>query len=195
MTNPRLFLPGIIESLETRCRAVARDTIAAQYVVRELLAELDAPLVEGIDAPQNSEHERLVLVERDQLAEMIGVELADQDAVARPVAAEAAMRGERARRAGFHLRPAHLRLRLRGALAEHQRLALRQEVGGQQPMKIRMAGAVARRQDEVAEHPLRALVDQLVEGVLAVGPGLAEQDRASRAFHRLAIAARGLAVA
>src|SRR5688572_26394853 len=95
MTIPRLSLPGIIKSLETRCRAVAGDTIAAQDVVRELFAELHAPLVEGIDAPQHAEHEGLVLVERDQLAEMVRVDLAQQDAVARPVAGEAAVRRQR----------------------------------------------------------------------------------------------------
>src|SRR4051794_7955981 len=127
MTNPRLSLPGIIESLQTRCRAVAGDAIAAQNVVRELLAEFDTPLVEGIDAPQNPEHEGLVLIEREQLAEMIGIELAQQDAVARPVAGKTAMRREGARPGRFHLCLPHFGARFGGALAEHQRLALRQE--------------------------------------------------------------------
>src|SRR5215813_12599984 len=116
---PRLSLPGIIESLETRCRAVARDTTAAQNVVRELLAELDTPLVEGIDPPKNSEDEGLVLVECDQLAEMIGVELADQNAVARPVAGKAAVRCQGTCLARLHLRLPHLRRRVLRALAEH----------------------------------------------------------------------------
>src|SRR5687767_11871527 len=107
MTIPRLSLPGIIKSLETGCRAVAGDAAAAQDVVRELLAELHAPLVEGIDAPQHPEHKGLVLVERDQLAEMVRVDLAEQDAVARPVAGEAAVRRQCARLACLHLRGAH----------------------------------------------------------------------------------------
>src|SRR5262245_61732853 len=101
MTIPRLSLPGIIESLETGCRAVAGDPIAAQDVVRELLAELHAPLVEGIDAPQHAEHEGLVLVERDQFAEMVRIELAQQDAVAGAVAGKAAMGRQGARLAGL----------------------------------------------------------------------------------------------
>ena len=40
--------------------------------------------------------------------------------------------------------------------------------------------------DEVARDDLGALVDQLVEGVLAVRPGLAPHDRASGVVHRLA---------
>src|SRR5687768_1130965 len=107
MTIPRLSLPGIIKSLETGCRAVAGDPISAQDVVRELFAELYAPLVEGIDAPQHAEHESLVLVERDQFAEMVRVEFPQQDAVARSVAGEAAVRRQRARLARFHLRGAH----------------------------------------------------------------------------------------
>ena len=35
----------------------------------QLLAELDAPLVEGVDAPDRALREDLVLVERDELAE------------------------------------------------------------------------------------------------------------------------------
>src|SRR6185503_21292074 len=108
MTIPRLSLPGIIESLETGCRAVAGNAVPAEDVVRELFAQLDTPLVEGIDAPQYAEHEGLVLVQRDQLSQMVGVELAQQDAVARAVAGEAAMGGQGARLARFHLGRAHL---------------------------------------------------------------------------------------
>src|SRR6218665_2934905 len=38
---------------------------------RELLAELHAPLVEGVDAPDRALRERDVLVERDQLTEYL----------------------------------------------------------------------------------------------------------------------------
>src|SRR5688572_8613623 len=107
MTIPRLSLPGIIKSLETCCRAVAGVAISAQDVVRELFAELHPPLVEGIDAPQRPEHEGLVLVECDQLAEMVGIDLADEDAVARPVAGETAVRRQCARLSRLHLRGAH----------------------------------------------------------------------------------------
>src|SRR5688500_12874805 len=125
MTIPRLSLPSIIKSLETACRAVADDAAAAQDVVRELFAEFHAPLIEGIDAPQQPKHEGLVLVERDQLSEMVGIDFADEDAVARPVAGEAAVRRQWARLARLHLCGAHLGHRLGGALAEHQGLALR----------------------------------------------------------------------
>ena len=53
----------------------------------KLLAQLDAPLVEGLMSQIDALDEDLVLVERDQRAQAIGVELAVQDRVGRPVAA------------------------------------------------------------------------------------------------------------
>ena len=40
-----------------------------QDAIRKLLAELHAPLVEGIDIPDNALHEYLVLVQRNQFAQ------------------------------------------------------------------------------------------------------------------------------
>src|SRR3990167_6227839 len=50
-----------IESVGWRVVANARGKFAGQ-----LLAELDAPLVEGIEVPQHAKAEHLVLVERDE---------------------------------------------------------------------------------------------------------------------------------
>jgi MFS transporter, PAT family, beta-lactamase induction signal transducer AmpG len=52
------------------------------------LAELDAPLVEAVDAPDHALHEHLVLVEGDQLAEHRRRQLGQQDRGGRPVARE-----------------------------------------------------------------------------------------------------------
>ena len=42
---------------------------------RQFLAELDAPLVEGIDVPDRRLDEDAMLVERDDAAERVGIEL------------------------------------------------------------------------------------------------------------------------
>src|SRR3546814_9416359 len=56
-----------------------------QQLAGELLAELDAPLVEGVDAPDAALHEDLVLVEGDEAAEGARVQSAVDQGVARPV--------------------------------------------------------------------------------------------------------------
>ena len=65
-----------------------------------------------------------------------------------------------------------------GGLAPHQRLGLGEEVREQD--RVVLADRVVRldRREEVARDELRALVDQLVERVLAVGARLAPDDRA-----------------
>ena len=77
----------------------------------------------------------------------------------------------------------HLRL----GLAEGQRLGLREAVGDELGVVVAHAsscGSAAIRKS--AGHDLGALVDQLVEGVLAVGAGLAPDDRAGAVLDRLA---------
>src|SRR5664279_1563651 len=49
-----------------------------RHLLRQHLAEFDAPLVEGVHAPHRSLHEHAVLVERDQRAERVRRELFDQ---------------------------------------------------------------------------------------------------------------------
>src|SRR5262245_40301358 len=46
---------------------------------RELLPELDAPLVERVDVPHRALGEHTVLVERDELAERVGGEARGKD--------------------------------------------------------------------------------------------------------------------
>ena len=50
------------------------------------------------------------------------------------------------------------------------------------------------RRDEVARHQLGALMDQLVERMLAVGARLTPDDRAGLVIHRIAVAIDVLAV-
>jgi len=52
----------------------------------KLLAELDAPLVEGIDVPDRRLDEHAVLIKRDEAAERVGIELAVNLIGSRPIA-------------------------------------------------------------------------------------------------------------
>ncbi len=107
----------------------------------ERLAELDAELVERIDAVEHGFDERPVLVQREQLAEPIRVELRHQDRRRRAVArAHARGDGRLERRAGTPFADSSARTRRRAAPRE-QRLRLRQRVRDQQRLLVRPADA------------------------------------------------------
>src|SRR5262249_13500987 len=55
-------------------------------LIGELLPELDAPLVEGVDPPHYTLCEHAVLIERDELSERRGVQFLEKDDGARPAA-------------------------------------------------------------------------------------------------------------
>ena len=69
-------------------RHVRRLIELLQDVLREDLAELDAHLVKRVDAPHDTLREDLVLVQHDERAECLRIELREEDAVARAVALE-----------------------------------------------------------------------------------------------------------
>ena len=114
--------------------------------------------------------EHAVLVERDELAERFRREPLGQDRVRRAVALEDPMGHEPVRRA--------LGLDLLRRLAEGQRLGLGEDV--RQQHVVVPAERVERlgERDEVAGDEPGPLMDQLIEGVLAVGPRLAPVDGA-----------------
>src|SRR5262252_6925654 len=93
----------------------------ADDALGEHLAQLDAPLVEGVDAPDRPLGEHGVLVEGHELAERLGGEPVEEDGVGRPIALEDPMRHQAIRSA--------LRLHLGWRLAEGQRLRLGEDVG------------------------------------------------------------------
>src|SRR5262249_13758325 len=101
--------PGLRVALELRDDALGQG-----------LAELDAPLVEGVDLPDRALGEDAVLVEGDELAERPRRELLREDRFRRPVAREDPVRHEPVRRP---LGPDRLR-----RPAEGQRLGLREDV-------------------------------------------------------------------
>ncbi len=135
----------------------------------ERLAQLDPPLVEGVDPPDRPLGEDAVLVEGDQGAERERVEPLGEDRVGGAVALHHPVRHDLLRRPlGPHL--------LR-RLAEGERLALREDVRHQEVVVVAERVVAPHEADEVAGDQPRPLVDQLVEGVLAVGSRLAPEDR------------------
>ena len=114
----------------------------------------------------------------------------EEERVRRAVAGEDLVRGERLDRRRRHLLGLQLGPRLGDGPAAHQRLALRQAIGEEEFLMAAVVLLVgAGRDQEVARDDVGALVDELVEGVLAVGARLAEDDRPGRAHHRGALRA------
>ena len=80
-------------------------------------------------------------------------------------------------------------------LAERERLGLREQVRGEQVLVVADDLVGLREPDEVARDQLRALVDQLVVGVLPVRARLAPDDRAGLPLDPVAVAVDRLPVA
>ena len=131
----------------------------------EGFAQLDAPLVKGVDLPDHALGEDAVLVERDQFAQHFGSEALGEEHVGGAVAFEHAMRNEPVGRA--------LGADLVGGFAEGQGFSLGKNIGDEQVVMRAKRAERAAESDEVAGDEARALVDQLIERVLAVGAGLA----------------------
>src|SRR5438093_863300 len=72
----------------------------------EHLAQLDPPLIERVDVPDDALGEHAVLIERDQLSERLGRQPLGEDRVRGTITLEDAMRNKAVRRAlGLDLRP------------------------------------------------------------------------------------------
>ena len=96
----------------------------------------------------------------------------------------------------WHLEGRHpLGLHLGSRLPEGQRLGLGEEVRHEQVLVVVDLGVGVDEADEVARNEPGALVDELVEGVLAVGARLSPHDRPGHARDRLAVERHRLAVA
>ena len=129
-----------------------------------------------------------MLIIDNQTAQARRGDAIDQDARSRTIAQKRLVRHQVLRRA--------LALDLVARLAEHQRLGLREEVAGQHALvQVALDGIVAvDGEQKVRGDQLGALVHELEEGVLCVGAGLAEEDRARRVIDVFAIARYGFAI-
>ncbi len=139
-----------------------------------MLAQLDAELIEGVDAPQHRLRVNAVLVHGDQAAQGLRGQRIEQDQRAGPAARIRAVR-------------------ILAALPVRQRFGLRQQVGHQRQVVFGVRIVIADGADEIQRHDTGALVQRLEEAVLHVGARAAPPDRhgvlANRAavqLHRLA---------
>ena len=161
----------------------------------QLLAQLDAPLVEAEDIPDDALREDLVFVKGDEAAEGAGGELLQQDGIGGAVAFEGFEGQEK-----FGLLRCFALLFQFGAhffrcFAHHQGLGLGEEVGQQLGVVVADGVVADGRGNKIAGDQLGALVDELVESVLPVGARLAPDDGAGLVAHLFPVAAHVFAVA
>ena len=148
--------------------------------VGEDFAEFDAPLVEGIDVPDDALDENAVLVEGDDFAEGGGVSRRARIVLLGRLPSNiwcgTSQSGD-SFRLGLHrpfCRMPGLRPGQRHWPSAYRDAGPARFSDWQKPMKSHGDQA-------------RALMDELIEGVLAVGAGLAPKDRAGLIFHALAV--------
>mmetsp|Transcript_123357 Transcript_123357/g.345342 ORF Transcript_123357/g.345342 Transcript_123357/m.345342 type:complete len:584 (+) Transcript_123357:170-1921(+) len=158
----------------------------------EHLAELHAPLVEGVDVPDPALHCGAVLVEREELAQVVGVADRQQQRQGWAVPGE--------RLVGDEIRGDALSLQLLGRLAQSEGVGLGEKVRHQlvvvgDGLAWKLHWVLGCREADELGRDDAALVHELAEGVLAVGPGLSEVDRAGAHRHLRAGHGHALAVA
>ena len=155
--------------------------------VGQYLPQFNATLIERIDIPDGALNEKLVLVERDQLAQCLRRQAIREHSVCWAVALEGAVR---------HLKCWDTPCRdFFSSLAERQGFGLGEEVRHQEiVMRAQWVHGLAEA-DEVARDQLGSLMDELVECVLPVGSRLPPDDRSGLIVHRPALQIDMLAIA
>lgn len=128
-----------------------------------------------------------MFIEGDQAAQAERGDLFEQEGVGWPVAAESFIGDQ----GGGYL-PG---FEFFAGLAVHQGLGLSEEVGQQLDMMVANGVMADRRGDKVAGDKNGALVDQLVEGMLAIGAGFAPDNRAGGPGDGVAVAIDALPIA
>lgn len=180
--HPSLLLERVNQSIGAGivfCRGTRSIEIRLD-ILRQRLPELHTPLIERIDVPDRTLSKHHMLVVRNQRSQRTGRDLLRENARRRPITKEDLMRHQIIRRTFF----ADLIRRL----TDHERLGLRKIVGREHLLVLVVLNWVVGfgGEDEVGGDELGTLVQELEEGVLGVGAGLAEDDCAGGVFHVVA---------
>ena len=151
--------PGLLLAFQFRDNALG-----------QRLAQFDTPLVERVDIPDGPLGKDAMLVESHEFAQGLRRKARGYDRVGGAVALEDAVGHKPIRRA--------LGLHLFRRLTEGQRFGLGKDIGQEYVMVPAQGVERLDEGNEVARDESGSLMNQLVEGVLAVGPRLAPIDGA-----------------
>ena len=171
---------------------VASRTLRLQLLLDRLrkdLAQLDSPLIEGVDVPDGALGERDVLVVGNERTESAWCDFLRKNGRRGPVPDKCLVRNQFLR--------AVLCADLVGSLSDHQGFGLSEEVGCQHALVLATVDGVVGlgSHEEVGGDELGALVQELEEAVLGIGGWLAEENSSRGVLHVVASAGDGLAVA
>jgi len=160
-------------------------------ILRQNLPELDAHLIEGINTPNNPLCKYFMLVQNNQRPQRRRRQLREQYRVRWAVPFKHLALDQGLARPGSELL-ADLVL----GLSERERLGLREEVGEEDAVMLGVGNGVVcgGRRQEVGGDELGSLVQELIEGVLAVGAGCAPDDGARLVVDALATFGDGFTV-
>lgn len=153
----------------------------------QLFAELYAPLVKAVDAPNNALYEGFMFVHGNQAAHIARVDFVHEDKVGRTVPGEGFVRNQL-----FDTRFVHALCLKLGAyfvrrFAAHKGFGLGKDVCQQDFVVALQIAAFFKRGDEVNRCDVRTLVQQLEECVLAVDTGFTPNNRGSFVTDRFTV--------
>lgn len=153
-------------------------------LLRQTLTKLDTPLIERIDIPNRTLGKGQMLIIDNQGAESSGRDLIRENGCRGTITQEGLVLEE--------FLGGILSLQLSLVFADHEGFSLSEEVGCEHLLVLVVVDGVVGLggQDEVCGDELGALVEQLVERVLGVGGGFAEEDWSCSVFDELVGAAR-----
>src|SRR5262249_11408775 len=149
--------------------------------------EFHTPLIERVDVPDDALRKDLVLVERHQAAQCARRDLRYHNAVGGFIPCKELVGDQLLQRLAAQTCMRQFVAHLVFGLALHQCLGLGEEVGKEDGVMMPDRVVSFYGGNEVARDKLRALMDELIEGVLPVGAWFTPDDGAGRYVYRLAV--------
>ena len=143
----------------------------------KLFAQLHAPLVKAVDAPNHALGEDLVFIHGNQAAHVARGDFIQQDNVGGAVAAERFMRHKRFDMLGGHALRLQFGAGFGRRFAAHKGFGLGEHVAEQDFVMPGQIAAFFQAGDEVYGRDVRALVQQLEKGMLPIDARFAPDNR------------------
>lgn len=157
-----------------------------EYAVCQSLAQFHSPLIEAIDLPNDPLDKDFVFIQGDQAAEGVGIEPVGQQRIRGPIPLKDPMR--------YQMIFGSIGPDFLGGFSKGQSLGLGQEIGYQSIVMPCKWIVGLGKSDKIARYQFGPLMEELEEGVLAIGTGFTPDDRAGLPRDRLSLLGGAFAV-